>query len=179
MRVVEAAMHSLGRHPLLLTIEEAAGVLRIGRSLAYELARRYEASDGHLGLAVMRVGSCWRVPRWALAELVASCSSTHQAVGPTTRRTSTAAGPMITVTAATLNSSGRQSIGQPDEATGREQLGERPTRHPDVRAESKHRQSFATIGRLVLVRHRVRERSADPHDLRGFVDRQQWGVLVK
>ncbi len=72
MSVVEAAMHSLEQHPLLLTIDEAAGVLRIGRSLAYELARRYEVSDGSLGLPVMRVGSCLRVPRWALAELVST-----------------------------------------------------------------------------------------------------------
>jgi hypothetical protein len=72
MSVVEAAVYSLEQHPLLLTIEEAAGVLRIGRTLAYELARRYEVSDGHFGLPVMRVGTCLRVPRWALAELVST-----------------------------------------------------------------------------------------------------------
>jgi hypothetical protein len=72
MSVVDAATRSLEQHPLLLTIEEAAGVLRIGRSLAYELARRCEASDGHVGVPVMRVGSCLRVPRWALAELVST-----------------------------------------------------------------------------------------------------------
>lgn len=47
-------------------------MLRISRSLAYELAHRYEASDGTEGLTVMRVGSCLRVPRWALAELLAT-----------------------------------------------------------------------------------------------------------
>lgn len=31
---------------LLLTIEEAGRVLRIGRSLAYQLAHEYEASGG-------------------------------------------------------------------------------------------------------------------------------------
>jgi hypothetical protein len=53
-----------------LTIEEAARVLRIGRSLAYQLAREYEWSGGVSGLPVIRVGGCLRVPRWALLELV-------------------------------------------------------------------------------------------------------------
>jgi Helix-turn-helix domain len=51
---------------LLLTIEEAARALRIGRSLAYQLA---QASGGVSGLPVIRVGGCLRVPRWALLEL--------------------------------------------------------------------------------------------------------------
>lgn len=72
MSIVEVVLGSLDEYPLLLTVEEAAGVLRIGRSLAYELARQYEASDGREGLPVMRLGSCLRVPRWALAELIAT-----------------------------------------------------------------------------------------------------------
>ena len=56
-------------HPLLYTVEEAAGVLRIGRTLAYALARRYETSGGRDGLPVVRVGNCLRVPHWALMEL--------------------------------------------------------------------------------------------------------------
>jgi hypothetical protein len=55
--------------PLLLTVEEAAGVLRIGRTLAYALARRYGTSGGVAGLPVIRLGNCLRVPRWALLEL--------------------------------------------------------------------------------------------------------------
>ncbi len=57
----------------LLTIEEAARVLRIGRSLAYQLAREYLQSGGTTGMPVLRIGaSCLRVPRWALLELVAT-----------------------------------------------------------------------------------------------------------
>ena len=54
----------------LLTVEEAAGVLRIGRSLSYQMAREYDATGGVSGLPVLRFGTCLRVPRWALLELV-------------------------------------------------------------------------------------------------------------
>lgn len=58
---------------LLLTIEEAAGVLRVSRSLAYDLARRYETSSGTDGLPNIRLSSgCRRVPRWALIELAST-----------------------------------------------------------------------------------------------------------
>lgn len=53
----------------LLTVEEAAQVLRVGRSLAYQLAREYDATGGVSGLPVIRLGGCLRVPRWALLEL--------------------------------------------------------------------------------------------------------------
>lgn len=53
----------------LLTIAEAARVLRIGRSLAYEPANEYLATDGESGIPVIRIGGCLRVPRWALLEL--------------------------------------------------------------------------------------------------------------
>ena len=46
MSIVEVVLGSLDEYPLLLTVEESAAVLRIGRSLAYELARLYESSDG-------------------------------------------------------------------------------------------------------------------------------------
>ncbi|HAP75781.1 MAG TPA: hypothetical protein DCR14_06825 [Acidimicrobiaceae bacterium] len=54
----------------LLTIAEAARLLRISHSLAYELAATYLASDCTVGLPVIRLGSCLRVPRWALVELM-------------------------------------------------------------------------------------------------------------
>jgi hypothetical protein len=55
--------------PVLL-IDEAARMLRIGRSLAYQLAGEYQASGGLSGLPVIRIGGCLRVPRWALVELM-------------------------------------------------------------------------------------------------------------
>jgi hypothetical protein len=54
----------------LLTVEETAQVLRIGRSLAYQLAAEYRASGGESGMPVISIGGCLRVPRWALLELV-------------------------------------------------------------------------------------------------------------
>jgi hypothetical protein len=49
----------------MLTVVEAAGVLRIGRTLAYQLASRYLAGEPD-GLPVIRLGGCLRVPRSAL-----------------------------------------------------------------------------------------------------------------
>lgn len=58
---------------LLLTIEEAACILRVGRSLAYDLARQYEATGGTTGLPNIRLSTgCLRVPRWALIELAST-----------------------------------------------------------------------------------------------------------
>ena len=55
-----------GIAPDMLTIEEAARVLRIGRSAAYQLAREYLATDGSSGIPVMRIGGQLRVPRHML-----------------------------------------------------------------------------------------------------------------
>ena len=55
--------------PELLTVDEAAQILRIGRSLAHLLANRFLDGDT-CALPVIRVGRCLRVPRWALAELI-------------------------------------------------------------------------------------------------------------
>ncbi len=55
--------------PLMLTVEEAARLLRIGRSLAYQLAARYLATGGHEGIPVVRLGGVLRVPTATLLEL--------------------------------------------------------------------------------------------------------------
>lgn len=62
----------LGELPEVLTVEEAASALRIGRRLAYELAARYLATGGAEGLPVVRLGRCLRVPRVKLERLLAA-----------------------------------------------------------------------------------------------------------
>ena len=54
----------------VLTVEEAAAILRIGRSCAYALARRYRATGGREGLPVIKLGRHLRVPRNGLARLL-------------------------------------------------------------------------------------------------------------
>ena len=49
--------------PLVLTVEEAAKVLRIGRSSAYEAARTGQ-------LPTVRIGRILRVPRSAIEEML-------------------------------------------------------------------------------------------------------------
>jgi excisionase family DNA binding protein len=56
--------------PEVLTVEEAAELLRIGRGAAYELARVWRQTDGREGLPVVRLGRSLRVPRAALERLL-------------------------------------------------------------------------------------------------------------
>jgi hypothetical protein len=56
--------------PPVLTVEEAADVLRIGRASAYLLAHRFEASGGREGLPVLRFGRSLRVPLVALLRML-------------------------------------------------------------------------------------------------------------
>jgi hypothetical protein len=58
------------RLPALLTVEEAGGVLRIGRTKAYAMAREWRATGGRSGLPVIDLGHVLRVPRRALEELI-------------------------------------------------------------------------------------------------------------
>lgn len=67
---------SLESLPLVLTIEEAATVLRIGRSAAYEQARLYLSTEGRQGLPVLRLGRRLRVPRSALIEFLTTRTAT-------------------------------------------------------------------------------------------------------
>jgi hypothetical protein len=53
-----------------LTIVEAAALLRVGRTVAYQQARRYLATGGREGLPVVRLGRQLRVPRPALERLM-------------------------------------------------------------------------------------------------------------
>jgi len=56
--------------PEVLTVEEAAAVLRIGRGAAYALARRYRTTGGKEGLPVIELGRNLRVPRVGLVRLL-------------------------------------------------------------------------------------------------------------
>ena len=57
--------------PPVLTVEEAASVLRIGRGTAYDLARQFRATGGAEGLPVVVLGRSLRVPRAGLLRLLA------------------------------------------------------------------------------------------------------------
>jgi excisionase family DNA binding protein len=65
--VVDVSLRDL---PEVLTIEEAAEVLRIGRTAAYGLARQWRATGGQAGLPVVELGRTLRVPRSALEQLL-------------------------------------------------------------------------------------------------------------
>jgi excisionase family DNA binding protein len=56
--------------PEVLTIGEAAKVLRISRGAAYALARQWLDSGGRQGLPVVRLGRSLRVPRAGLLRLL-------------------------------------------------------------------------------------------------------------
>jgi excisionase family DNA binding protein len=58
--------------PAFLTVEEAATVLRIGRTSAYLLCQRWRLTGGETGLPVVRVGRQLRVPRAALERMTGS-----------------------------------------------------------------------------------------------------------
>ena len=65
----------------VLTVEEAAAVLRIGRGLAYEQAQLFRQTQGREGLPVLVIGRCLRVPRSALEELI-GLSGVSRAIPP-------------------------------------------------------------------------------------------------
>lgn len=79
-----------------LTVEEAAAVLRIGRTAAYALTRQWRATGGAEGLPVVRVGRLLRVPVHQL-ELLAAGAIDHvdptPADRPDTEATRTAPAP--------------------------------------------------------------------------------------
>ena len=52
--------------PDFLTLDEAAAVLRVGRSTAYREANAFERSGGRTGIPVIRYGKQFRVPRYRL-----------------------------------------------------------------------------------------------------------------
>jgi excisionase family DNA binding protein len=65
-----SAETSLAHLPLMLTVPEAAAVLRLSRSAAYKLAQEWEDTNGQRGLPVVRFGSRMLVRRADLAAIV-------------------------------------------------------------------------------------------------------------
>jgi transposase len=64
----------------VLTVEEAAAMLRIGRNAAYALARRWRDTGGEEGIPCVELGRTIRVPRRALLDML----QTPAAAGNTT-----------------------------------------------------------------------------------------------
>jgi len=66
--------------PDLLTIEEAARVIRVGRTKAYAMVREWRATGGRSGLPVVDFGHALQVPRCQL-EMIVGGPLTAEGVG--------------------------------------------------------------------------------------------------
>jgi excisionase family DNA binding protein len=62
-------MSAIGELGPFLRVEEAARILRISRTSAYALTRRFLETGGREGLAAVRVGRSVRVPAAVLERL--------------------------------------------------------------------------------------------------------------
>lgn len=71
----EAAMEA-GDMLEVLTVEEAAGLLRISRNTAYTLARLWRETGGREGLPVIELGRNLRVPLVGLQRLLDGTAET-------------------------------------------------------------------------------------------------------
>jgi len=63
-------MSSVDTTTEVLTIEEAAVVLRISRNAAYAAARQWRATGGETGIPCIEIGRTLRVPRADLDRLL-------------------------------------------------------------------------------------------------------------
>lgn len=58
------------RLPPMLTVEEAARLIRVGRTKAYAMTREWRATNGRSGLPVVDFGDVLRVPTAQLEALI-------------------------------------------------------------------------------------------------------------
>jgi Helix-turn-helix domain len=56
--------------PALYTVDEAARLMRVGRTKAYAMTREWRATGGASGLPVVDFGNVLRVPRHALEQIL-------------------------------------------------------------------------------------------------------------
>jgi hypothetical protein len=63
----------------VLTVDEAAAVLRISRNAAYAAARQWRTTDGKVGLPCIEIGRTLRVPRVELDRLLGYTSDERPA----------------------------------------------------------------------------------------------------
>jgi transposase len=59
----------------VLTIDEAAAILRISRNAAYAAARQWRATGGKTGIPCIEIGRTLRVPRTELDRLLGRIAS--------------------------------------------------------------------------------------------------------
>ncbi|MBK5224417.1 MAG: helix-turn-helix domain-containing protein [Acidimicrobiia bacterium] len=59
----------------VLTVEEAAAILRISRNAAYALTRQWRTTGGRVGLPCVELGRSARVPCAALRQLLEGAAS--------------------------------------------------------------------------------------------------------
>jgi excisionase family DNA binding protein len=71
---VPGAVVALDDLPLMLTITEAAAVLRVSRTTAYKLAEDWRATQGRTGLPTVRLRGRLLVRRVDLAVIVGAAS---------------------------------------------------------------------------------------------------------
>jgi excisionase family DNA binding protein len=67
--------------PAFLRVREAAAILGISRSAAYELANAWLATDGQTGLPAVRMGRCILIPRAAMDRLAAVGGEDRHQIG--------------------------------------------------------------------------------------------------
>ena len=112
--------------PSLLTVEEAARVLRVGRTKAYAMAREWRATEGRSGLPVIEFGHLLRVPLCQLEALVGGPLIAEGTIADTPAAVEVKAPPT-----ARSSTTGEQEPPDPEPANTSSRAPRRRTRTPD------------------------------------------------